>query len=295
LLLDPAYLAFAAEAALAAGRIHRQYFRRQPAIRKKGPIDLVTEADLAAERDFRDRVARAFPGHVVLGEEATPTPPARPRTDSATQPFSHSAIQPSSHSAIDSTGDRAPSRCRWIIDPLDGTTNFAHGLAFFCVSIGLEVDGRIELGVVYDPVAQELFTAERDGGARLNGEPIAVSPCTDIIDGLLCTGFPYSIRERRRRQVEVFAAFLGRARAVRRLGSAALDLCYVAAGRLDGFWEEQLHAWDMAAGALIVREAGGRVTSYDDGPLDLFGGGQIVASNGALHGAMLDVIGEARG
>ena len=273
--LDPAYLAFAAEAALAAGRIHQQYFRRQPAIRKKGPIDLVTEADLAAERDFRDRVARAFPGHVVLGEEATPTP----RLDSA----------------IDSTGDRAPSRCRWIIDPLDGTTNFAHGLAFFCVSIGLEVDGRIELGVVYDPVAQELFTAERDGGARLNGEPIAVSPCTDIIDGLLCTGFPYSIRERRRRQVEVFAAFLGRARAVRRLGSAALDLCYVAAGRLDGFWEEQLHAWDMAAGALIVREAGGRVTSYDDGPLDLFGGGQIVASNGALHGAMLDVISEARG
>ena len=263
--LDPAYSAFAAEAALAAGRIHRQYFRQAPEIRKKGPIDLVTDADLAAERDFRDRVARAFPDHVVLGEEAS--------------------------------GDAAPApaaRCRWIIDPLDGTTNFAHGLALFTVSIALEVDGEVVLGVVYDPIGEELFTAERGAGARLNGERLQVSACADLVDSLLCTGFPYSIREDRRRQVDVFAAFLARARAVRRLGSAALDLCYLAAGRFDGFWEEQLHAWDMAAAALIITEAGGRVTDYRDGPLDVFKGGQIVASNGALHGAMLDVIRAAR-
>jgi myo-inositol-1(or 4)-monophosphatase len=265
LALDPAYLAFAVDAALAVGRIHLQHFRQQPIIRKKGPIDLVTAADLAAEQEFRSRVANAFPDHVVLGEEG---PPA--------------AIRPA-------------GRCRWIIDPLDGTTNFAHGLALFCVSIALEVDGEVEIGVVYDPVGQELFTAERGGGARLNGQRIRVSTCADIGDGLLCTGFPYSIRERRLRQVEVFAAFLGRARAVRRLGSAALDLCYVAAGRLDAFWEEQLHAWDMAAGALIVREAGGRVSNYDDDAVDLTAGGSIVASNGLLHRAMLDVIIEARG
>ena len=262
--LDPAYLAFAAEAALSAGRIHLQYFRQQPAIRKKGPIDLVTAADLAAEHDFRTRVAAAFPDHVVLGEEGPPE-------------------------AIGAAG-----RCRWIIDPLDGTTNFAHGLAIFSVSIALEIDGQVQLGLVYDPAGQELFSAERGGGARLNGERIQVSDRGDLVDGLLCTGFPYSIRERRLRQVEVFAAFLGRARAVRRLGSAALDLCYVAAGRLDGFWEEQLHAWDMAAGALIVREAGGRASDYDDGPLDLDAGGQIVASNGALHQRMLEIIRDAR-
>lgn len=263
--LDPAYLACAVEAALSAGRIHRAHFRRQTPIHKKGPIDLVTEADLAAERDFRERIARRFPDHAVLGEEGTgPTPDGS-------------------------------ARCRWIVDPLDGTTNFAHGLALFCVSIALEIDGQLAVAVVYDPIGEELFTAERGGGARLNGQPINVSTRRELIDGLLCTGFPYSIRENRQRQVEVFAAFLGRARAVRRLGSAALDLCSVAAGRFDGFWEEQLHAWDMAAGALIVQEAGGRVTDYDDGPLDLFGGGQIVASNGPLHAPMLEVIRAARG
>jgi myo-inositol-1(or 4)-monophosphatase len=160
------------------------------------------------------------------------------------------------------------------------------------VSIALEVDGRIELGVVYDPIADELFTAERGGGARLNGQIIRVSGNATLLDGLLCTGFPYSIRERPQRQVEVFASFLGRARAVRRLGSAALDLCYVAAGRFDGFWELQLHPWDMAAGALIVNEAGGRVTNYSGQPIDLFGG-QIVVSNGYLHEDMLAVIADA--
>jgi myo-inositol-1(or 4)-monophosphatase len=143
--------------------------------------------------------------------------------------------------------------------------------------------------VVYDPMGEELFTAERGSGARLNGRPIRVSSCDALGDAMLCTGFPYAIRERPGAQVEVFGAFLGRAQAVRRLGSAALDLCYVAAGRLDGFWELQLHPWDIAAGGLILEEAGGRITAYDGGPVDLFRG-QVVASNGRLHGAISEVI-----
>ena len=258
--LDPAYLAAAIEAALAAGRVQRDYFRQNPTIRKKGPIDLVTAADVAAEGEFRRLIASRFAGHSVLGEEQAASEMAASRT-----------------------------RCRWIIDPLDGTTNFAHGLALFCVSIALEVEGHIELGVVYDPIGDELFTAERGQGARLNGVRLTSSKTETLIDGLLCTGFPYSIRDDRARQVDVFAAFLGRARAVRRLGSAALDLCYVAAGRFDGFWEDQLHAWDIAAGALIAEEAGATVTDYHRQPVDLFRG-QIVASNGHLHEAMLSVI-----
>ena len=259
--LDPTYLATALEAALAAGRVHREYFRRNPEIQKKGPIDLVTAADVAAERRIRALIADRFPDHAVLGEE---------QAEGASE---------------------AGARCRWIVDPLDGTTNFAHGLALFCVSIALEIDGRLELGVVYDPVAEELFAAERGSGARLNGRPIRVSSSEALIDGLLCTGFPYSIRERRQRQVDVFSGFLGRARAVRRLGSAALDLCYVAAGRFDGFWEEQLHPWDIAAGALMVAEAGGRVSDFADGAIDLLKG-QIVVSNGRLHADLLAVIRE---
>ena len=138
-------------------------------------------------------------------------------------------------------------------------------------------------------MAEELYTAERGGGARLNGQPIRVSNNATLEDSLMCTGFPYSVREQPGHQIEVFKAFLGRARAVRRLGSAALDLCYVAAGRFEVFWEKQLRSWDMAAGALLVTEAGGRVTRYDDSPLDLFGG-EIVASNGHVHAATLDVI-----
>ena len=258
--LDPIYFATAIEAALAAGRVHRQFFRQPLDVRKKGPIDLVTAADLAAEQGFRALIAARFPDHSVLGEEQADGRTAASRT-----------------------------RCRWIIDPLDGTTNFAHGLALFCVSIALEVDGRVEIAVVYDAIGEELFTAERGSGARLNGQPIRVSERETLVDGLLCTGFPYTARDGRGRQVEVFSSFLGSARAVRRLGSAALDLCYVAAGRFDGFWEEQLHPWDIAAGALIVQEAGGWVTAFNEEPLDLFRG-QIVASNGRLHSQMLRVI-----
>jgi len=258
LVPDPRYLATAIDAALDVGRIHRRHFRRDVPVRKKGPIDLVTPADLEAERAFRSRIGRTFPSHAVLGEEAGGATPAE-------------------------------GRWRWIIDPLDGTTNFAHGLALFTVSIALEVDGRLELAVVYDPVGEELFVAERGLGARLNGRTLRVSDRAVLVDSLVCTGFPYAVRDGRHRQVQVFEAFLGRSRAVRRLGSAALDLCYVAAGRFDGFWEEELHAWDVAAGALLVEEAGGQVTGYDGGALDLFAR-HIVATNGRIHGAMLDVI-----
>ena len=256
--VEPFYLATAIEAALAAGRIHRQYFRQQPTIQKKGRIDLVTAADLAAERMFRALVADRFPDHVVVGEEA-------------------------------SQGVIPTARCRWIIDPLDGTTNFAHGLALFCVSIGLQIDGELAIGVVYDPIGEELFVAERGGGARLNGAPISVSTCRELLDSLLVTGFPYTVREDRGQQVAVFAAFLGEAQAVRRLGSAALDLCYVAAGRFDGYWEERVHPWDTAAGALVVAEAGGRVTGLAGEAFDPFTG-HVVATNGPVHDAVLDVI-----
>lgn len=262
--LDPRFLATAIEAALAAGRIQRKYFRRPLDVLKKGPIDLVTAADLEVEQTFRALVATRFPSHVVLGEEQA------------------GALE------------RRASGHRWIIDPVDGTTNFVHGLAIFCVSIALEVDGRVDLGVVYDPMADELFTAERGEGARLNGQRLSVTSRDQLIDALLVTGFPYDPRGGRPHQVEVFGAFLERSRAVRRLGSAALDLCYVAAGRFDAFWEDRLHAWDIAAGELIVTEAGGRVTDYAGAPVELTRG-QIVASNAALHDRMLETIASVPG
>ena len=263
-MIDPLYLATAVEAALEAGRIQRQYFRRNPEISKKGRIDLVTAADLAVERSFRALIRTRFPSHDVLGEE--------------------------DRAGSESTG----SDFRWIIDPVDGTTNFAHGLAFFCVSIALQVRGRVEVGVVFDPIAGELFTAERGGGARLNGVPVRAGGCGELVDALLCTGFPYTIRDERRRQLNVFAAFLEEAQAVRRLGSAALDLCYVACSRFDGYWEEKIQPWDIAAGALIVEEAGGQVSGMAGEPFDPFAG-HVVASTVPLHPVMLDVIGRSRG
>lgn len=263
--MNPLWLATAIEAALAAGRRQRAHFRSPIVIEKKGAIDLVTEIDLAVEREFRALVAERFPDHTVLGEEG-----AAGRVDPV-----------------------SPSRCRWIIDPIDGTTNYAHGLALFCVSIALEVDGEVVLGVVYDPMAEELFTAERGMGARLNGQPLAVTACADLGDALLCTGFPYSVREKPGHLIDAFGAFMARSRAVRRLGSAALDLCYVAAGRFDAFYEEALQCWDMAAGALIVAEAGGRVTGTAGEPFTPYAG-HVVASNGHLHAAVLSTLDTVR-
>jgi myo-inositol-1(or 4)-monophosphatase len=180
-----------------------------------------------------------------------------------------------------------------VFDPIDGTTNFAHGLPIFCASLALEIGGVAEIAAVYDPNREELFTAERGGGAFLNGRRIHVSSAERLVDAMLVTGFPYDVHTRVEEIVGLFGAFVGRARAVRRLGSAAIDLCYVAAGRLDGFWETDLKPWDIAGGALIVAEAGGCVTNTDGGPFQSRGG-HVLATNDHLHQAMLDVIREHR-
>jgi myo-inositol-1(or 4)-monophosphatase len=234
------------------------HFGRDFEINKKGTIDLVTEVDLAVERMFRALIAERFPDHQILAEE-----------------LGGAAVVP-------------PGPC-WVFDPIDGTTNFAHGLPIFCASLALEIDGIAEVGAVYDPNRRELFTAERGGGAFLNGAPMRVSSAARLVDAMLVTGFPYDVHSRVDEIVGLFGAFVGQARAVRRLGSAAIDLCYVAAGRLDGFWETDLKPWDIAGGALIASEAGGRVTSIDGGGFTSRGG-QVLATNGHLHDAMLAVI-----
>jgi myo-inositol-1(or 4)-monophosphatase len=257
---DPIFLATAIEAVTRAGRIQLEHFGNIQQIRKKGAIDLVTEVDVEVERMFRALVAERFPRHRILAEEL----------------------------GGEQQGERASPYC-WIFDPVDGTTNYAHGMPIFCSSLALEIDGRVELGAVYDPTRRELFTAERGGGARLNGMPLHVSTADALIDSMLCTGFPYHVHDIVDEVVGLFASFVGRARAVRRLGSAAIDLCYVAAGRLDGFWERFLSPWDIAAGALIVEEAGGRVSDFDGGPFDARGR-EVVASNGLIHADMLATI-----
>ena len=260
--LDPLYLTTAVEAVVRAGDEMMRRFGGAMRVDKKGAIDLVTEVDLAIEQAFRRSLAQRFPTHAVLGEEMG--------------------------------GDAAlvEGPC-WVFDPIDGTTNFAHGLPIFCSSLALELDGVAEVGAIYDPNRRELFTAERGHGARLNGVPIRVSPARELVDALLVTGFPYDVHARVEEIVGLFAAFVGRARAVRRLGSAAIDLCYVAAGRMDGFWEVDLKPWDIAAGALIVQESGGRVTNMGQEPFTSRGR-HVLASNGLLHAPMLGVIAEFR-
>jgi myo-inositol-1(or 4)-monophosphatase len=258
---DPAFLATAVEAVVRAGAIHASRFRSGVRVDKKGTIDLVTEVDLEVERMFRAMIAERFPEHEVLAEELG--------------------------------GSTAPTRFRWVFDPLDGTTNYAHGLPIFCASLALEIDGEAEVGAVYDATRQELFTAERGVGAWLNGAPLKVSSTTSMIEALLVTGFPYDVQQNPEPYLKIFGGFISQARAVRRLGSAAIDLCYVAAGRMDGFWEAQLNSWDTRAGALIVQEAGGRVTGMDGLPWDP-ANRHILASNGAIHDAMLAVIESAR-
>jgi myo-inositol-1(or 4)-monophosphatase len=259
--LHPAFLATAVEAVVRAGEIHLAKFRSGVRIDKKGAIDLVTEVDLEVERMFRQMIADRFPDHDVLAEELGGT----------------------------ATG----ARHRWVFDPLDGTTNYAHGLPIFCASLALEIDGEAEVAAVYDATRQELFTAERGVGAWLNGEPLHVSATTTILDALLVTGFPYTVHQTPAKYMKVFEAFTCRARAVRRLGSAAIALCYVAAGRMDGFWEESLQPWDTRAGALIVQEAGGRVTARAGHPWAP-GDGHILASNGVLHEQMVEILNASR-
>ena len=261
--LDPLLLATAVEAVQKAGAIQLTHFGGPMRIDKKGAIDLVTEVDVAVERMFRAMIAERFPDHAVLGEELQQDDLLR-RT--------------------------APGYC-WVFDPIDGTTNFAHGLPIFCASLGLELDGQAVLGAVYDPTRRELFTAERGQGARLNGERIRVTAADTVMDSLLVTGFPYTVQqpETGEELVSLFGHFLGRSRAVRRLGSAALDLCYVAAGRLDGFYEAILKPWDSCAGALIVAEAGGQVTDWHGTPFQSRMA-QVLATNGHLHAEMLAIL-----
>ena len=259
--MDPTQLQTAIEIVLRAGEIQLARFGHDVQIGKKGAIDLVTQVDVEVETMCRTVIAKRFPNHAVLAEELPNEP-----------------------------GTLAPSAGHtWIFDPIDGTVNFAHGLPIFCASLALEVDGRLEIGAVFDPNRQELFVAERGGGARLNGRPFSVTSTSTLIDAMLCTGFPYDVHDTADEVVGLFGAFVGRARAVRRLGSAALDLCYVAAGRFDGFWEQRLHPWDTAAGALMVEEAGGRVTDMRGQPFACRAG-DVLASNGPLHDDMVGVI-----
>lgn len=259
--LNPSFLATAVEAVVRAGDIQIARFGSGVDVQKKGDIDLVTEIDLEVERMFRALVAERFPDHDVLAEEM-----GQPRTGA-------------SH--------------RWVFDPLDGTTNYAHGIPIYCAALALEIEGVPTVAAVYDPNRRELFTAERGVGAWLNGEPLRISSTPTLHESVLVTGFPYDIHQPVRMQeiVSLFTSFLGHARAVRRLGSAAIDLCWVAAGRMDGFWEQSLKAWDVMGGALIVEEAGGRVTGLDGAPWNAHHG-HIVASNGHVHDEMLRVIGK---
>ena len=254
-------LNFAIQTARDAGRVLAERFGRKIEIANKSEIDLVTESDLASERLIIDRIKTYYPRHAILAEESGASEPV----------------------------DReSGSDWRWIIDPLDGTTNYAHGYPCFCVSIGLECQGRMELGVVYDPLRDEMFSAERGQGAALNGRRIRVSATPTLASALLCTGFPYDVRERSE-FARHFANFIMSAQGVRRDGAAALDLAYVAAGRFDGFWEEGLKPWDVAAGGLIIEEAGGRVSNYANLPLNIFKP-PIMASNGLIHEEMMRVL-----
>ncbi len=251
-------LNFAIETAREAGQILLEKFGRKINIYKKGDINLVTEADLASEKLIIERIRSYYPKHAILAEE------------------SGAAVL------------NVESAWKWIIDPLDGTTNYAHGYPCFCVTIALEHDGEIVLGVTFDPTRDELFTAEKGNGAALNGRQIRVSETENLSDALLVTGFPYDTRERDN-FARHFTDFTHKSRGIRRDGSAAIDMAYVACGRFDGFWEEGLHAWDVAAGVLLIEEAGGRVSYYDDSKFNIYQP-PICASNNLIHREMLEVL-----
>ena len=250
-------LNFAIRVAQEAGRLLRDRVGTKIDVAHKGAINIVTDVDIASERLIREAIATQYPRHQVLAEE----------------------------------GGLAESRSeyRWVIDPLDGTTNFAHGYPVFCVSIALEYQGETILGVVYDPMRDELFTAERGGGAALNQRPIRVSSTDSMMQSILSTGFPYDIRTSTLTNLDHWANFAMNAQALRRDGAAALDLCYIACGRFDGFWELNLSPWDMAAGGLIVTEAGGRVTDFSGGEFSIYKP-EIIASNGLIHDRMVEII-----
>lgn len=247
----------AIEAALKAGKVLLKNFGRANKVSYKGEINLVTEIDHLSEKIIVDHLHKNFEEHAIITEEIYSL--------------------------------KKDSEYQWLVDPLDGTTNYAHGFPVFCVSIGLSWEKRIILGVVYQPVLKEIFVAQKGKGSFLNGRKIRVSRTTKLTRSLLATGFPYDIRTSPNNNLNHFCNFALSAQAVRRAGAAALDLAYTAAGRFDGFWEFGLNPWDVAAGILLVEEAGGKVTDFKGKPYDIRRG-EILTSNGRIHTQMLAVL-----
>jgi myo-inositol-1(or 4)-monophosphatase len=251
-------LDFAIQTATEAGKLVRDNFGRAIDVAyKSSSIDLVTEVDLLSEGFIKERISTYYPKHQILAEE----------------------------SGLKETA----SAYRWLIDPLDGTSNYAHGYPFFCVSVALEHQGEVVLGVAYDPIREELFTAERGNGATLNGRTVAISRTEKLADSLLATGFPYDVRMRPEESLDYFGRFVHTAQAIRRDGSAVLDLCYLACGRFDGFWELGLKPWDVATGRLMIEEAGGRVTKFDGSRFSVYEP-EMLATNGRIHDEMITVL-----
>jgi myo-inositol-1(or 4)-monophosphatase len=251
-------LNFAQQTAREAGKILLDKFGKKINISKKGDINLVTEADLASEKFIIEQIKSYYPKHSILAEE-------------------------SGAAVVD-----GESKWKWIIDPLDGTTNFAHGYPCFCVTIALEHEGEIVVGVTFDPTRDEMFSAEKNSGSFLNNKQLRVSDTEKLSEALICTGFPYDVAEREN-FARHFTSFVANARGIRRDGSAAIDMAYVACGRFDGFWEEGLNPWDVAAGKLLIEEAGGRVSYYDNSDFSIYKP-PICASNGIIHNEMLRIL-----
>jgi len=258
-VLDP--LTLAIQVAREAGDVVRQGFGKVQRLDFKGAVNPVTEIDTAAEALILARLRSTFPGHAILGEETGGSPWNVP----------------------------GPI---WLVDPLDGTNNFEHGFPHFCVSIGLMIAGELQVGVVYDPLRDELFAAQRGAGATLNGHPIHVTSVARLADAFLATGFGYNRRVAADNNTRRLDDFLRRSQGVRRAGSAALDMAYVACGRFDGYWESYLSPWDLAAGVLLVQEAGGRCSDYTGGTTHLHSGREVLVSNGLIHAEMLRVLRE---
>jgi myo-inositol-1(or 4)-monophosphatase len=250
-------LAVARNAAFQAGKYMKASYGQQWEVEFKGEVDLVTRVDRESQEIIYQIIKRNFPCHSILAEENLKV--------------------------------EKDSNFLWLIDPLDGTTNFAHLLPVFCVSIAFLIEGETAVGVVYAPLLGEMFYAVKGGGAFLNEKKINVSTEKDLGNCLLATGFPYDRRKAKENNVVHFNKFIVRTRGIRRMGAAAIDLCYTAAGRFDGFWEPKLFPWDMAAGFLLVQEAGGKVTDFSGNPFDPFMK-EIVASNGHIHQRMLEII-----
>lgn len=256
------YFQVAVSAALSSGQMIEESMQIPPEVFFKGEVNLVTNFDKKAQEMIYKEISEAFPGHDFLAEEGL-------------------------------CEDKG-SEFRWIIDPIDGTTNYAHKFPFFCVSIALEWNRKIVLGIIYDPIRKEMFTARYKTGAFLNDKRIRVSSVGNLNESLLSTGFPYDIRESEDNNIDYFIGFLTTAQAVRRTGSAAIDICYVACGRFDGFWEIKLSPWDVAAASLILTEAGGSISDFKGRDYDIYGN-ETLASNGYIHDQMIGVLHDSAG